>query len=427
VSSCLRVGLFLSICLLADGAGDTALLKWTYRQDQVQVPVLQGLDHKAYLPLLETANFYGIQVDFDPLKRRVTLSKGRSKAKLVLSQELLLSGDPESPLPIDPVEMVQGQLAVPVGSAGDLVAAVLNLNVRYLPEEGTLLAGGIQLEEIRREILAQAAPPSPTPVSKPAPVTQASAPSPAPTSPVLAPAPPIGRKPGLNQIYQVRRIIIDAGHGGHDSGAKGRAFGTLEKQATLDIAAKITERLEKRGEMVVLMSRKNDRYVALKERTQFANRHGGDLFVSIHCNSNPNRKVAGTEIYYYNAQASNKLASLSALRENAGEDYTPMILFDLNNRSYRRRSQYLAETMTESIHRKLKQHRRNPQRGPFYVLGAVEMPSILIETAFLSNKEEEVKLRDPYWRDQIAKAIAEGILDYRDFVERIDGNRQARK
>lgn len=424
VSLCLGGSIFFAVePTVSGGAGGTALLKWTYRQDQAQVPILQGLDHKAYLPLLDTANFYGIQVDFDPLKRRVILSKGKSKAKLVLSQEVLLSGDPEAPLPIDPVEMVQGQLAVPVGSAGDLVAAVLNLNVRYLPEEGTLLAGGIQLEEVRREILAQAAtPPTPLPRSEPTRVVAI------PTQRTLGtPTPSLLREPRPSQLYQVRRIIIDAGHGGHDSGAKGRSFGTMEKQMTLDIASKVSERLERDGSLTVLMSRKGDRYISLKDRTQFANRHGGDLFVSIHCNSNPNRKVSGTEVYYYNAQASNKLASMSALRENAETDFTPFILVDLLNKKYRDRSHYLAERMAESIHRKLSQHRRNTQRGPFYVLGAVEMPSILIETAFLSNKEEETKLRDPYWREKIAKAIAEGILDYRADMEKIDGNRQARR
>jgi N-acetylmuramoyl-L-alanine amidase len=342
---------------------------------------------------------------------------------MVLSQETFLTGDPEAALPIDPLEMVQGQLAVPVGSAGDLVAALLNLNVRFLPEEGTLLAGGVRLEDVQREILAQAAPTPVPAATPPPPLAKATV----PPQQASIPTPLTPREPRPSQIYQVRKVIIDAGHGGHDSGAKGRSFGTLEKEATLDISRRVAERLEKEGGLTVLMSRQADRYVALKERTQFANRHGADLFVSIHCNSNPNRKVAGTEVYYYNAQASNKLASMSALRENHGADQLPFILMDLLNRKYRERSHYLAENMTEAIHKKLGQHRRNPQRGPFYVLGAVEMPSILIETAFLSNKQEEVKLRDPYWRERIAKAIAEGILDYRANMERIDGTRQAGK
>lgn len=408
------------------GTEETATLKYTYKTDQAQVALLRDMKQQAYFPLTEVAKFYGIQVDFDPQTRRVTLSKGKNHVRLVLSQSVFLTADPEESLPIQPLEMVEGQIGVPPESAEDLLGAVLNLNVRYVTEEGSLVAGGVQIAAVRQEILAQSQPqPTPVPTLLPPPVpTQALVePTPEPMAPQTHPRP----RPPLGGGLQVRRIIIDAGHGGNDSGAKGRFSGTLEKDATLAIAKEVVGLLKQEGDLEVLMSRKDDHYVALKERTEFANRHGGDLFVSIHCNSNPNREARGTEIYVYNSKASNKLAAMAALRENFRGNYKALILADLHNQKYVEASYCLAEKMESLVRERLKQHFRKILRGPFYVLGAVDMPSILVETAFISNPEEEGKLRDQAWRKQIGKVIADGILAYRDQVEGSFENQHAQR
>jgi N-acetylmuramoyl-L-alanine amidase len=102
-------------------------------------------------------------------------------------------------------------------------------------------------------------------------------------------------------------------------------------------------------------------------------------------------------------------------------------LNDLHHKAYEIRSWLLAEMVRERISERLGQHTRRSLKAPFYVLCQVDMPSILIETAFISNPKEENKLRDPYWREKLAKAIADGILAYRDRVEESFENREAKR
>ncbi len=448
------VVLGLGIWLLGTGplgAGDGVTLKYTYRADQTSVSILKDLQGKVYLPLVEVAQFYGVQVQSDPQTRKITLSKGKNQVKLVLSQPVFLTSDPVASFPLDPVEMVAGQAGIPPESAEDILRAVLNVNVRYDPDQLALVVGGVAADEVRQEILASARIPTPVPTPKPVPALT----FPTPTAtveaettpaeetsneeeaqsqsePAQAPAGRIDEEmPNSSQIYQVRRIIIDPGHGGRDIGAKGFDNRYYEKQATLDIAKRVAQLLKEDPinadhPLEVFMTRETDHYITLKYRTDFANSHHADLFVSIHCNSNPHSHATGTETYVYSSKASNRVAQVAAVRENMGRDID-FLLNDLHSRAYRTRSYYLAEQVDQRIRERLGQHIRRIQQAPFYVLCRVDMPSILIETAFISNPKEENKLRDPYWKDKIAKAIADGILAYRDKVEESIENRQARR
>jgi N-acetylmuramoyl-L-alanine amidase len=200
-----------------------------------------------------------------------------------------------------------------------------------------------------------------------------------------------------------------------------------EKQATIDIGTKVADILSRDPNLQVYMTRTSDYYISLKYRCEFANRHNGDVFVSIHCNANPRSKSTGTETYVYSPRASNKVAAVAAVNENAGKDSISSMLADLYHRGYDKRSYRLAMEVDRNIRDRLKQHIRHIQHAPFYVLRQVDMPSILVETAFITNPKEEVKLRDPYWRDKVAKAIADGILAYRDVVESTSENQQARR
>jgi N-acetylmuramoyl-L-alanine amidase len=233
--------------------------------------------------------------------------------------------------------------------------------------------------------------------------------------------------PTDKQIDRVRRIIIDAGHGGNDAGAPGRDRRYREKEATLDIAKRVAGYLREENGLEVLLTRGGDYYITLKYRTDFANSHNADLFVSIHCNSNPRPGAHGTEIYRYGSKASSKYAAVAAARENGGNDFMDFTLADMRNNFYKTRSSALAEDVESKIVEDLGQHFRNIQQAPFYVLAHADMPSILVETAFISNQQEENKLRDPYWRDKMAKAIAQGIIAYKDRVEGMDENQQARR
>lgn len=419
-------GLFFLAFLFCWGSAGSAVeegvaLKYTYRADQAMIVPLRDMKGKTYLPLMEMAQFYGLQVEFDPQTRRITLAKGKTQIKMVLSQPVFLTTDPEGSFPMEPAEVVGGQMGVTPESAQDLLMAILNVNVRYLSDQRSLVAGGIKDDELKQEILAKPEVPAPAvAVLKP-------------TSTPVKPAPPadeeIVDQPAVHPVrnaaaigsdmpdkFRIKRIVIDAGHGGYDSGAKSHDKRYLEKQATLDIAHKVAELLEGK-DIEILMTRKDDRYVALKQRTEFANRHEADLFVSIHCNANPKKDAYGTEIYVFNSKASNKLAAVAAARENS-MDYTNSILLDLHNSIYNRQSYTLGTEVEQRVRERLGQHIRRIQQAPFYVLGRVDMPSVLIETAFISNPKEEAKLRDPYWREKIAKAIADGIVAYRD---RVDG------
>ena len=439
----LCVGLILFIFPGSLSAEESVALKYTYRPEMSQVSVLHDIKGKAYLPLYDAAQFYGVQMTFDSQTRRITLTKGKSRVKLVLSQPVFLMVDPEASYPIEPAEVVAGQVGITPESAEDILGALLNISVRYENDQQSLVAGGVKLDEIKKEIIEAKLQKSIITQAPSAPLT---------TVPMMTPSPSaenLSGKEGENleqvrpqtrplvptkeenvapssQDYQVRRVVIDPGHGGRDSGAKGFTRKYFEKQATLDIAKKVEEILKQDGNIEVLLTRNTDKFISLKYRTDFANRHNADLFVSIHCNSNPRSLATGTETYYYGNKPSNKLAAVAAVSEGTIDDALAL-LADLGQRFYGKRSEKLAEEVDSRIGERLKQHIRRPQKGPFYVLRQVDMPSILIETAFISNKTEEIKLRDPYWRDQIAKAIAEGILAYRDEVNRAAHNDDKRE
>ncbi|HTC21416.1 MAG TPA: N-acetylmuramoyl-L-alanine amidase, partial [bacterium] len=425
----------IGFCFPAAGlkADESVSLKYTYKLDQGSVPVLHDMKGKVFLPLREVAQFYGVDLQFDSQTRRISLQKGKNQVKIVLSQSVFLILNPESSFSIDPVEVVSGQLAIPPESAGDIFGTLLNVNVRFLDDQQALVAGGVREDELRQEILAQAGQlktPSAVPTSSAVVgVTQVAIPTaapslePTPTEEAQAQEEPVP----AGQSERIRRIVIDAGHGGNDAGAPGHDRRYHEKEATLDIAKRVADYLKEEPSdqgLEVLMTRHGDYYITLKYRTDFANSHDADLFVSIHCNSNPRTVAHGTEIYCYGSKASNKLAAVAAARENE-EQGLSSLLDNLRTNVYKVRSHSLAEHVESSIREKLGQHFRNIQQAPFYVLAHADMPSILVETAFISNQEEENKLRDPYWRDKMAKAIAEGIISYKDLVEGTVENQQA--
>lgn len=443
VNFVLLVGALLGLSLgtRSLGAEEAVVLKYAHGGSQAQVQMLHDMKEKAYLPLTEVARFYGVQVQFDSQTRKVVLSKGKIRVNLVLSQPVFMTIAPEMSVPIDPVEVISGQLGIPPASVEDVFGTLLDNQVSYLPDQRSVVAGGVGVNELHPKTPTLnltnsiAVPPTPTAVG----VTQVTVPTAVPTPEEdvteeegqtqethvshLEEEPPAGK------TIQVRRIVIDAGHGGTDAGAPGRDKRYNEKQATLEIAQKVADYLKRENpNLEVLLTRRGDYYITLKYRTDFANTHGADLFVSIHCNSNPREGAHGTEIYRYGAKASNRWAAMAAERENGfNKDYKLSFLSELKKEGYDRYSRALAEKVEKSIEERLGQHFRNIQRAPFYVLAHADMPAILVETAFISNQKEENKLKDPYWKDNMAKAIAEGILGYKDVVEGNGENEQARR
>ncbi len=214
---------------------------------------------------------------------------------------------------------------------------------------------------------------------------------------------------------KVKRVIIDPGHGGHDVGAIGPG-GTYEKDVTLAISEKLKARLEADGYEAVLV-RDSDKFVSLEDRARFANRRKGDLFVSVHCNAHKSRKMRGVETYTLNVTSDQYSIRLAA-RENASSERKlgdlQFILADLATKANTTDSVRLAravqsELVEASSTPKSKARDLGVKQALFYVLLGVRMPSVLVETAFLSNPDDEKLLKDPARQKALAEAIAEGV------------------
>lgn len=217
---------------------------------------------------------------------------------------------------------------------------------------------------------------------------------------------------------KVRRVVIDAGHGGHDTGAIGRK-GTREKDVTLAISQKLAAELRQRG-LEVLLTREEDRFLRLEDRTQFANDARGDLFISIHCNSAPHARLRGIETYTLNVSA-NRYSIRLAARENASSERgisdLQFILADLATKANTEESRRLATHVQKGLVKHLAPRYQGikdlgTKEALFYVLLGARMPAILVETAFLSHPEEEKRLASEEYQQEVARAIAQGVEEF---------------
>ncbi|MBW2700612.1 MAG: N-acetylmuramoyl-L-alanine amidase, partial [Deltaproteobacteria bacterium] len=221
---------------------------------------------------------------------------------------------------------------------------------------------------------------------------------------------------------KIRRIAVDAGHGGRDPGAIGPK-GTFEKTLTLDIAKRLAKLLKADKKLAlkeVILTRDRDKYVALEKRTAIANAKKADLFISIHCNAHRNRRFRGVETFYLDLTNDRYSIKLAA-RENATTEKTisdlRYILADLALKSHVDDSISLGRAIQKALVGKLRRHHKRIKDlrlkpALFYVLIGARMPSVLVETSFLSNREEEKRLRTKKYRQQVAEGIYRGIVNF---------------
>jgi N-acetylmuramoyl-L-alanine amidase len=221
-------------------------------------------------------------------------------------------------------------------------------------------------------------------------------------------------------IPKVRKIIIDAGHGGKDPGAISRN-GTKEKGIVLDIAQRLKRILQDKGVKVV-MTRDSDEFISLEGRTAIAVRENTDLFVSIHANSSPARSVYGIEVYSQkNLKKVDRIALERkvnertlfrnlAMRQNAPE--VQKIVSDMLYVNKQIESRSLARDVAQKSSQRTKTKNLGPKTADFHVLRNTLVPAILVEVGFLSNPKEEKLLKTEDYRQKIAESLAEGILDY---------------
>ncbi len=261
-------------------------------------------------------------------------------------------------------------------------------------------------------------PAAPTPLTKPE--VAASAPE------LQTPAPaPAAAPPQINQARLDRLIVIalDPGHGGEDPGAIGPS-GLKEKDVVLAVALKLRERLNSNPNIRVMMTRDGDYFVPLHERVRKARRVQADLFVSIHADAFFTPKARGASVFALSdGAASSSAARWIANKENAadlvGGVNVPVkdaavlrTLLDMSTTAQIKDSLKLGNEVLAQIGRVGRLHKRQVEQAGFAVLKAPDVPSILVETAFISNPEEEDKLRDPAYQRKLVDALATGIARY---------------
>ncbi len=221
----------------------------------------------------------------------------------------------------------------------------------------------------------------------------------------------------------LKLIVLDAGHGGHDPGARG-PNGVQEKDVVLDVTRRAARMIEDGLGIKVVLTRSTDVFVPLRERTNFANKQRADLFVSIHANAHPQSVSEGVETYFLSSEATDNAARQTAAIENnvvelespqsrQKTDLLKSILWDMAQSEFQQESSFLAETVQDSMTQSLRLVSRGVKQAGFYVLGGAAMPAILIEIGFLTNPKEERKLASPEHREAIARAIYASLAEYK--------------
>lgn len=262
-----------------------------------------------------------------------------------------------------------------------------------------------------------AAPPTTAPPTTASPAAESSAALPTPVPRVLAPAPPPAGEPARPVV-----IVVDAGHGGHDPGAHGPS-GTLEKDVTLAISRRLVAQLNAQPGMRGVLTRSDDRYLGLRERMEKARSANANLFISVHADAAYNRSAQGSTVYVLSDKAASDEASRRlAARENAAliggvelGDKDPVlasVLMDLSQNASISSSIAVGNAILRQMDKLGPLHRTTVQQAPFMVLKSPDVPSVLVETAYISNRTDERNLRSPAHQDQLAAAILAGVRRY---------------
>lgn len=208
-------------------------------------------------------------------------------------------------------------------------------------------------------------------------------------------------------------VVIDAGHGGRDIGAKG--FAGVEKDVNLAAALTLADQLGRTGRYKVVLTRSSDVYVPLEDRVRVAQRAGADLFISLHSDSAPETTLKGASVYTLSDKASSR-ATRFVSRDDwfmkaslAGDQGVRDILFDLTQRATRNRSAVFAQTLVSNIEGKAPMLRHSHRDAGFMVLLAPDVPAVLLEMGFVNNPEDEARLRDPAARARLMRAVTSAI------------------
>lgn len=237
------------------------------------------------------------------------------------------------------------------------------------------------------------------------------------------PAPQVKRVADVQQANREVLVAVDAGHGGEDPGAIGPKR-VREKDVVLAIAKKVASEIDRQPGMRAMLVREGDYYVALRDRYEKARQARADLFISIHADAFKDARVSGSSVFVLSRRgASSEFARLLADSENNSDliggvklnerdDMLASVLLDLSQSATMEASNEAAEQILRSITRNGKTHKNHVGHAAFQVLKSPDVPSVLVETAFISNPQEEKRLTEREFQDNMSRAIAAGVRDY---------------
>jgi len=247
---------------------------------------------------------------------------------------------------------------------------------------------------------------------------------------VLAPrsAQPLFGEEPHGRDTALKTIVIDPGHGGTDIGAIGPT-GALEKDVNLAIAKKLSALLSKKPGLTVILTREDDQFIDLSDRTALANSMGADIFISIHTNASLRKTASGTETYFMSFDASDDEARRVAAFENGvaelGEtpvenqgtaDNLQLILWDMTQTEFLNESSLLAEIVQENLRKVVKSDARGVKQAPFVVLIGAAMPAILVEVGFITNPAEEKLITQAATQAKIADSLFKSISNFEKLI-----------
>ncbi len=228
--------------------------------------------------------------------------------------------------------------------------------------------------------------------------------------------------------WKLDTIVLDAGHGGHDPGARGN--GLKEKDITLDVVKRLGKLIEARTDINVVYTRKSDVFIPLWERTKIANEARGKVFLSIHVNANKNRKASGFETYLLRPGKTDAAVAVAEMEnaviklEKSSDKYSKMsgeqlILATMAQSSFMQQSETLADLVQREFDKKLVGQNRGVKQAGFIVLIGASMPNVLIELGFISNKNDARKLKQAAYRQKAAEAIFKALMKYKTRHEKL--------
>jgi N-acetylmuramoyl-L-alanine amidase len=352
----------------------------------------------AWYPVKEAVLYLGCSVTWRSSARLLEMTgPSGAKARLVLGEPFLFEALTRTALSAAP-QLVRGTPALPEADLRLLLSRLGNQPPSWEPASPAELADAVPRVRGIEDVI-------PEPAMEPTVEPQIA----------LTPGTMVAARPLSGG--KLRTIVLDAGHGGHDPGAHGPR-GLKEKDVCLDIARRVKTELSRLApDLVVVMTRDRDEFLSLRERTEISNKLNADLFVSIHNNAARNARSHGSQVFFYDNATSDRAAADLVARENEDVNELEVLLTDLAKGLVRDQSIGLASRMQADLGTALKLKHRDLSFAPFYVLARTKMPAVLVEVAFITNRDEERLLADPVWRQQVALSMARGLLSYRRQVE----------